>query len=56
VAKGKKKTLPRDFEALLEKGNLEQLKAVFDDCELDARGGYARQTAPKRPVFRISVS
>src|SRR5579859_4740318 len=45
MAKAKKKTLPKDFETLLEKGSLTELKAVFDVCELDARGGYGKQTA-----------
>lgn len=41
----KRVTLPKDFEELLKKGNLQELKEVFDKCELDARGGYAKQTA-----------
>ncbi len=41
----KRKTLPKDFEELLEKADLATLQAVFDKCELDARGGYAKQTA-----------
>jgi hypothetical protein len=41
----KRKTLPKDFEALLEAGDLAALRAVFDKCEVDARGGYAKQTA-----------
>lgn len=41
----KKKTLPKDFEELLNKGNLQELKGVFDTCELDARGGYSKQSA-----------
>ncbi|MBO9566010.1 MAG: ankyrin repeat domain-containing protein [Niastella sp.] len=41
----KKKKLPKDFEELLSKGDLQQLKAVFDTCEPDARGGYGKQTA-----------
>ncbi|CUS45175.1 MAG: ankyrin repeat domain-containing protein [Pseudomonadota bacterium] len=41
----KKKLLPKDFEALLEQGDLDRLKAVFDTCELDARGGVFKQTA-----------
>ena len=41
----KNKTLPKDFEALLKEGNLEKLKAVFDKCSIDARGGYSKQTA-----------
>jgi hypothetical protein len=45
MAKPKRKTLPKDFEALLEKGTMTELKAVFDVCEIDARGGYSKQTA-----------
>lgn len=41
----KRKTLPKDFEELLEKSDLAGLQAVFDQCEVDARGGYAKQTA-----------
>lgn len=41
----KRKTLPKDFDALLEAGTLDELKAVFDKCELDARGGVFKQTA-----------
>lgn len=41
----KKKTLPKNFEKLLSKGNLQELKEVFNKCELDARGGYSKQTA-----------
>lgn len=45
MAKLKKKLLPKDFETLLKEGNVETLKAVFDHCEVDARGGYSKQTA-----------
>jgi hypothetical protein len=45
MAKAKRKTLPKDFESLLERATLAELKAVFDVCELDARGGYSKQTA-----------
>ena len=41
----KRKTLPKDFEELLKKGNLQELKEVFDKCELDAVGGYSKHTA-----------
>ncbi|MCF6406824.1 ankyrin repeat domain-containing protein [Chitinophaga filiformis] len=41
----KRKTLPKDFEELLKEGSLQGLKEVFDKCELDARGGYGKQTA-----------
>jgi hypothetical protein len=45
MAKTKRKTLPKDFELLLERGTIAELKAVFDACEIDARGGYSKQTA-----------
>src|SRR5664279_2542604 len=45
MAKATRKTLPKDFESLLEKGTMAELKAVFDVCEIDARGGYSKQTA-----------
>ena len=41
----KKKLLPNDFEELLKQGDVAALKAVFDTCEIDARGGYGKQTA-----------
>jgi len=45
MAKSKKKLLPKNFEELLEKGDIPELKAIFDTCEIDARGGYSKQTA-----------
>lgn len=41
----KRTTLPKDFEELLAKADLPALKAVFEKCEFDARGGYSKQTA-----------
>lgn len=41
----KRKTLPKDFEALLKKGDLATLQAVFDACDLNARGGPCKRTA-----------
>ena len=41
----KRKTLPEDFEAILQSGDLAAMQAVFDGCELDARGGFAKQVA-----------
>jgi len=41
----KRKTLPKNFKDMLETASLEDLKAVFDSCELDARGGYSKSTA-----------
>lgn len=45
MAKAKKNALPKDFDALLRKGDLTQLKTVFDVCDVNARGGYGKQTA-----------
>jgi hypothetical protein len=45
VGKAKKKQLPKDFEALLVNGSLEQLKALFDRYDVNARGGVFKQTA-----------
>lgn len=41
----KKKTLPKNFDELIKEKDIENLKKVFDVCELDARGGYGKQTA-----------
>ncbi len=41
----KRKTLPKDFQELLVKGNIQELIQLFDKCEIDARGGYCKQTA-----------
>ena len=42
----KKKLLPKDFEQLLEQGNLADLQAVFATCDVNARGGSSKHTAP----------
>ncbi|KGR74975.1 ankyrin repeat domain-containing protein [Ureibacillus sinduriensis] len=41
----KKKTLPKNFDELIETGDISALKEVFIQCELDARGGYSKSTA-----------
>ena len=41
----KKKTLPKNFGEIIEHKDIENLKKVFDTCELDARGGYGKSTA-----------
>ncbi len=41
----KRKTLPKDFRDLLENGDLEVLKKVFDKCALEAYGGYGKHSA-----------
>lgn len=45
MVKAKKKTLPKDFEQLLKAGDLAALQTVFETCDVNARGGYAKQTA-----------
>jgi ankyrin repeat protein len=45
MAKAKRKTLPKNFEELLEAGDVEAIKAVFDACDVNARGDYSKQTA-----------
>ncbi|WP_345949803.1 ankyrin repeat domain-containing protein [Mucilaginibacter sp. PAMB04274] len=41
----KRTTLPKDFEELLSKKSLQELKDIFNQCEVDAHGGYEKQTA-----------
>lgn len=41
----KRKTLPKDFDAIVASGDVESIKAVFDRCQLEAYGGYTRETA-----------
>ncbi len=41
----KKKTLPKNFGALVEQNDMDDLKKLFEVCELDARGGFSKSTA-----------
>ncbi|MFJ7665737.1 ankyrin repeat domain-containing protein [Lysinibacillus sp. NPDC097195] len=41
----KKKTLPKNFDELIEAGDLSALQQAFMQCELNARGGYSKETA-----------
>lgn len=41
----KKKNLPKNFDELINNGDISALKEVFTQCELDARGGYSKSTA-----------
>lgn len=43
MAKAKK--LPKNFGELLKRGDLAALQAVFETCDVDARGGYGNETA-----------
>lgn len=41
----KRKTLPKNFDELIEAGDLDAIKEVFEKSELNATGGYAKGTA-----------
>ncbi len=47
MAKKKRVTLPKDFRELVEAGDMEKLKAIYDRCELSATydGRYGMNTA-----------
>ena len=36
----KRKTLPKDFEQLVEDGNEQEIKNVFERCDINVYGGY----------------
>ena len=41
----KRTTLPKEFEELLSKSTFQELKDFFNKCDVNARGGYGKQTA-----------
>lgn len=41
----KRKTLPKEFEALAESGDEEAVKRVFEKCDINAYGGYEKGNA-----------
>lgn len=41
----KRKTLPKNFNEMLQEYSIDKLKEVFNKCELNAYGGYNKQTA-----------
>src|SRR5262245_25674222 len=45
MAKAKKKLLPKNFEETLKNRNLKDLKTLFDTHDVNARGGFYKQTA-----------
>jgi len=45
MPKAKKKMLPKNFEELLKVGNSDAIRAVFDTCDVNARGGSFKRTA-----------
>lgn len=44
MAKAKKKLLPKEFQSLLETCSVEELKKLFETYDVNARGGYSKQT------------
>jgi hypothetical protein len=45
-ASAKRKKLPKEFAQMLEEStDLTSLQALFETCEIDARGGNSEQTA-----------
>ena len=45
MAKAKRKTLPKDFDELLKTADMDALKAIFDNVDVNARGGVFKQSA-----------
>lgn len=45
MSKGKRKTLPKNFEELLRDGDPETIKAVFETCDVNAYAGSSKRTA-----------
>lgn len=41
----KRKTLPKNFNELINAGDIAALKEVFEQCEWNARGGFSKETA-----------
>ncbi|MEP2058927.1 MAG: hypothetical protein ABJJ05_14040 [Maribacter litoralis] len=41
----KRKTLPKNFDELLENSTIEELISVLKKCNIDAYGGYSKKTA-----------
>lgn len=39
----KRKTLPKDFEQLVEAGNEQEIKNVFERCDINVYGGYNKE-------------
>jgi hypothetical protein len=45
MGKKKRSTLPKDFKEILDRGNVQEILAVFDICDVNAVGGYGKETA-----------
>jgi hypothetical protein len=42
MAKKKRTTLPKNFGELIEAGDTDALKAVFETCDVNAKGGSGK--------------
>ncbi|HSC81829.1 MAG TPA: ankyrin repeat domain-containing protein [Chitinolyticbacter sp.] len=45
MAKKKRSTLPKDFREILERGDIQEIRSVFESCDVNAVGGYGKETA-----------
>lgn len=45
MAKKKRRTLPKDFREILDRGDISEIKSVFDLCDVNSVGGYGKETA-----------
>lgn len=51
----KRKTLPKDFDEIVKKGNVEEIINVLDMCEINAYYGYGKKTALMNPNLPVKV-
>ena len=46
MGKKKKITLPKDFSEILKRKHVDEILGVFEYCDINATGGYGKQTTP----------
>jgi hypothetical protein len=45
MGKKKRSTLPKDFREILDRGDIQEIRNVFEACDVNAVGDYEKQTA-----------
>ena len=45
MGKKKRSTLPKDFREILDRGDIQEIRNVFEVCDVNAVGGYGKETA-----------
>jgi hypothetical protein len=45
MGKKKRSTLPKDFREILDRGDIQEIRGVFESCDVNAVGGYGKETA-----------